>query len=294
MFPLRVLLNASIVISLVAFSACATAPASVPRPDLPPPRADTPAVPLPVPVPTVFSFRDSEYVYEVQETTHLTIRSDSTAPAFDTVQTLAKLTYRIQQAGNAPSILAAVDSLSMYSLRDTSLSTRRLDTVVVVIFPLDPAVAVLYPTLDFPSCDSMHDVARALAQNTVVRIPQSIVAGHTWIDSVTTSLCRGGIPMVSIARSTYQIRDTRDSAGTSLLRVTRTTDLSLSGSGLQASRQVTVVGHGQSETLLTYDIAQGALLGSDGRSSLELTFETLRQRQHVQQESVAKVRRRPQ
>jgi hypothetical protein len=252
-----------------------------------------PAVPLPIPAPTTFIFRDSEYVYEVQETTSLTIRSDSTASAYDTVQTLAKLSYRIQQAGSTPSIVAVIDSLSIYSLRDTSLAKKRLDTTVVVTFPLDPALAGLQATSDFPSCDSMHGIAHALAQNTIARIPQSIVIGHVWTDSATTSFCRGGIPMISIARSTYQIRDIRDSAGTSLLRVTRTTDLSLSGSGVQASRQVTVMGHGQSETLLTYDIPQGALLGSDGRSSLVITFETLRQRQYVQQESVARVRRRP-
>ena len=138
----------------------------------------------------------------------------------------------------------------------------------------------------------IRGVAQAIAQNSIARVPQSIVSGHTWMDSAMTTLCRGGIPMVSIARSTYQIRGVQDSAGISLLRVVRITVLSLSGTGQQANRQVTVTGQGQSETLLTYDISEGVLLGSDGHSSLELTFETLRQRQHVQQQSVSRVRRR--
>ena len=290
MFLLRIL--SSITLSLALFSACASTPVLLPGPDLPPPRVDTSPPPIiPASIPTSFVYRDGEHVYDVRETTILAIRTDTALPVFDTVETAAKLSYRIRRT-DAPSIVASVDSLSIRSSRDSTSMARQLDTVVILVFPLELVSVEPSTSAEFPGCDSMSGLARALAQNALVRIPQTITIGYTWTDSVTTSMCRGAIPMVSSARSVYRIHEIRDSTGTSLLRIARGTHLSLSGSGLQGGRQVTITGQGQSETLLTYDISQGMLLESDGQSVLELSFETLRQRQLVQQRSVSRVRQR--
>jgi len=288
-FLLRIL--SSIALSLALFSACASTPVTLPAPSLPPPRSDTLPTPIPAAIPTSFIYRDGEHVYDIRETTILTIQTDTALPVFDTVETTAKLSYRIHRS-DTPSIVATIDSLSIRSSRDSTSVARHLDTTVVLVFSLDLASAEPNQAVEFPSCDSMNGLARALAQSTLVRIPQTITIGYTWTDSVTASLCRGGIPMVSSARSVYRIQDILDTAGTSLLRIARITKLSLSGSGLQSSRQVTVAGQGQSETLLTYDISQGIFLESDGQSILELSFETLRQRQFVNQRSVSRVLRR--
>jgi hypothetical protein len=202
------------------------------------------------------------------------------------------MTYQVRQGETTPSIVARVDSLTIRSARDTSMALRHLDTTVVVSFRLDSirTSPPSLPSTDTTICDSMREVAEATVRNTLARIPRTLVIGATWSDSVKTTLCRGSIPMTSTMQSVYRIQDIQDSAGTSLLRIARASRLSLSGSGLQNGRQVTVSGQGQSETIQTYGISNGAFLGSDGHSSMELTFQTLRQRELVQQQSVTRIR----
>jgi hypothetical protein len=292
---LRVPFNAGVALALMLLSACASTPA-VPSPAPGPtvPRPVPPAEPTTLPRPTSFVYLDSDHTYDIQETTVLAIRGDSIAlPVLDTVSMRALVAYQVRQGETTPSITARVDSLTIRSSRDTSMALRHLDTTVLVSFQLDSGRTFLpsVPT-DASSCDSMREIAEATVRNTLARIPRTLTIGDTWTDSVTTALCRGSIPMISMVQSVYRIQDIRDSVGISLLRITRASRLLLSGSGLQNGRQVTVRGQGQSETLQTYDISNGAFLESDGYSSMELTFQTLRQRELVHQQSVSRIRRR--
>lgn len=244
--------------------------------------------------PSSFAYRDGSYAYELRQMTTVTVGAEGNAPTEDTLQTIAGLTYLISTNAGAPTVSVTVDSLVIASVRDTVVPLRRLAAPIVIRLPL---VAIsITTTADsaafLSTCDSMEEAARILASDIYIQIPVPIEEAQNWSDSTSLVLCRGGISLTTTRISHFRIAEVRNSRDTVLAKVIRQTTLTITGSGTQGARRITVRGQGTSETTFTYDLRAGRFLESTGQSVLQLSFETIQQTEQVVQRSSSIVRLR--
>jgi hypothetical protein len=191
-------------------------------------------------------------------------------------------------------ISVSIDSLTIASVRDTTARVRQLMTPVVVQLPVvpPPLVTANDSLALLSTCDSMEETARALAGDLYIPIPVLVQEAQTWSDSTSVVLCRGAIPLTAVRFSRYRITSVRETRDSALATVARQTTLTVGGSGLQGTRQITIRGEGNSEATFTYDVRAGRFLESAGRSVLQLTFETIQQTEQVIQRSTSSTRLR--
>ena len=198
-------------------------------------------------------------------------------------------------SSSSPTGTVTVDSLRIASVRDTTAPVRQLTAPVTIQLPLTPVL--IAPPVDSTAvpatCDSMEEAARILASDIHMEIPVPITTGQTWSDSATTMICRGGIPLTATRVSHFQVGGVRSTSDSSLADIDRQSALTISGSGTQGSRRITVRGEGTSATRFTYDLRRGRLLESEGQSVLRLAFETIQQTEQVVQHSTSRIRIRP-
>ena len=242
-------------------------------------------------------YREGTYAYDIRQTTVITVGTDVSTAAQDTLVTAGTLTVTVQGPPETTDVMGVVDSLVVLSRRDTAAVPRRLAAPISVDLraTIDTAPVVSSPdsTIIPSSCDSMEDAARAIARDIHIRIPPGAVIGHRWTDSTTALVCRGGIPMTATTTSTFELQNTQSRSDSAIVQIVRRSNLALSGSGLQGSRRITVAGDGTSEAVFTYDLRTGVYLGSVGQSTLRLRFDTIQQTEHVTQQSIAQVQLRP-
>ena len=276
---------------------CASAPTPArpadPAPESVPERAPLPS--LPTRAPSLFTYQSGSYTYDVRQTTVVTVTSDPVTLVADTLQTVAGLTYSISMSGGAPAVAIVVDSLVVRSLRDTAASSvRRLASPVMVQPPVipPPVVTAADSMTLLSTCDSMEEAARIVAGDTYLQIPGPVERNQSWSDSTSVVVCRGGIPLTATRISRFRIDDVRESRDSVVARVIRQTTLSVSGTGLQGTRQITIRGEGTSETAFTYDLRAGRFLESTGQSTLRIGFETIQQTEQIIQQSSSSVRLR--
>ena len=288
------------IVALASIAACASAPAT-PTTTIPPvPRGDTavatPQQPRGAPVAATFAYREGTYGYDLHQMTIVTVGTDSASRMEDTLVTAGSITYTIRSAGDTLAVTGVIDSLAVISSRDTSAAPRRLSAPVTL--ELRPATVVIPPppgdsTVIPATCDSMEEAAQAIARDAHVRLPAGVQPGHRWTDSVTTAVCRGGIPMTATTVSNFEVQDVQRRGDSTLVLVARRATLTLAGTGMQGPRRITVAGNGTSETMFTYDLRGGAFVESSGQSVLQLRFETIQQTEQVTQRSTSRVRLRP-
>jgi len=226
--------------------------------------------------------------------TTVTVGAEGNTPIEDTLQTIAGLTYLVSASTGAPTISVTIDSLVIASVRDTLGPARRLTAPVVVQLPFIPSsITTAVDSATFLStCDSMEETARVLAGDLYIQIPVPLREGGRWSDSTSLVLCRGGIPLTVTKISRFQITEVRESRDALLARILRQTTLTITGSGAQGARRITVRGQGTSESAFTYDLRAGHFLESTGQSVLQLGFETIQQTEQVIQRSSSSVRLR--
>ena len=211
-------------------------------------------------------------------------------PAEDTVRTAASLAYLIASRDGRLAVSAVVDSLVVVSTRDTTtILPRQLLVPVEVELPLRPMV--LESAEDsialMSKCDTMEEAARGLVRDAHLDLPLAMSHGQSWTDSSSMVLCRGGVPLTVVTRSTFQV-DTSSTTRNHII-VIRLTELGVNGFGTQGVRRISVSGKGTSETRFTYDLSGGHLVESTGRSLLQLSFETIQQTEQVVQRSESRV-----
>ena len=278
---------------------CASAPAPVRAPDPSVPR-EPERTPVPLPPakgPLSFTYRDGSYIYDLRQATTVSVGVggvDGAVALEDTLQTSGSLTYTISSVTGAPVVSVTIDSLVITSVRDTTTPVRRLGAPVSAQLPLtSPLLTTPDDSAVFLStCDSMEEAARVLAADVHLQIPVALQEGQRWTDSTSTTLCRGGIPLTAVRISQLQIGRIRENRDSTIATVTRQTALTITGSGMQGARRITVRGQGTSETLFTYDVRAGRFLESTGQSALQLGFETIQQTDQVTQRSTSSVRLR--
>jgi len=244
-----------------------------------------------------FTYRDGTYAYDLRQTTVITVGTNSLTRMDDTLMTAGSLTYTIRGSSDTLIVVGVIDSLSVISTRDTLTPPRQLAVPVTVdprsvIVVNSLPVTLLDSTAIPPTCDTMEDAARAIARDIHIRVPSSVQPGHRWNDSTSTTVCRGGIPMLATTLSIFDVHDIRSRGDSTIIQVGRRSTLTLSGAGMQGSRRIAIAGNGTSETLFRYDGRAGLFLESTGQSMLQLRFETIQQTEQVTQQSTSRVQLR--
>lgn len=306
----RLPINFAIAITLgVTMTGCASAPASRGTPDVVI-RPDTgvviPQQPGSIPSGTIpLNYGTGTFAYDIVQTTLVTVGADTLGSLQDTLLTTASLTYSIQRASDSLRIVGTVDSLSVSSARD-SMGPRVLLTPVIVeleppavlrdSMPVSVIDSVTGTPVDSPavlsSCDTMEDAARSLARDALLRLPANAQPRQQWRDSTSVTICRGGIPMMATTISAFEIQDVQPRGDSLVVPIVRRSVLTLSGTGTQGTRRITITGTGTSETVFSYELRGGVFLESQGQSILQLRFETIQQTEQVTQQSTSRVRRR--
>jgi hypothetical protein len=240
----------------------------------------------------IFTYRDGSYSYDVVQTTTVSVGADPGAVSQDTLRTVGALTYSISGGPGSPLVTATIDSLVITSARDSATPPRRLSAPVVLQLPLiEPSIATASDSAALmATCDAPEEAARSLASDVHVRIPIAVERGRSWSDSTSLVICRGGIPLTGTRISRYQISDVREARDSTIARVDRQTTLTISGTGTQGTRRISVRGQGTSDTVFTFDVTAGRFLESTGQSVLQLSFETIQQTDQIVQRSTSAVR----
>ena len=283
-------------LSLGFITGCVSAPTPARVPETPTPRE--PDRPVTVTTPrgaSLFSYRDGSYGYDVVQTTTISVATVSETRAEDTLRTVGSLTYSISSSSGSPVVTVTVDSLVITSARDSAAPSRRLAASVVLQLPLiEPSIATASDSATLMSaCDALEETARALASDVHIRrIPVAVERGQSWSDSTSVVICRGGIPLTGTRLSRYQIADVREGRDSVVAKVSRQTTLTISGTGTQGGRRISVRGQGTSDTMFSFDMTGGRFLESTGQSVLRLSFETIQQTDQVVQRSSSSVRLR--
>lgn len=126
---------------------------------------------------------------------------------------------------------------------------------------------------DLPaSCDSPAEALLATARDLIVPLPDRVTAGAMWRDTVTATVCRGGVALTTTAVRQYVARGLAPHAGEQALELARTTELTVVGSGSQHGQSVSVTGQGSGTTTLFVDPGGGGLLGSTAETTAALSF----------------------
>ena len=110
----------------------------------------------------------------------------------------------------------------------------------------------------------------------VIPLPtHPIRVGDKWSDTLSTTICRGKIPMAEISERDYELMDL-SSCPRGGVRVRQTMVATLSGSSVDSTNHLNASGSGTSNSILCLDQNTGLLVESTGESELQLNVTTTR------------------
>jgi hypothetical protein len=126
---------------------------------------------------------------------------------------------------------------------------------------------------DLPaSCDSPAETLVATARDLIVPLPDRVILGSVWRDTVSSTACRGGVALTTTVVRQYEARGLAPYVGGQALELARTTELTVTGSGAQYGQSVNVTGQGSGTATLLVDPGGGGLLKSMAETTAALTF----------------------
>jgi hypothetical protein len=265
------LLDVAATAAALLVAACASGsggPAVTPPPTTVP--ATPPGAPAPAPIP-VRPYTSGSPTYVITTTASVRVEGDTTAVAAETVETTLLARMLLERAGSRLFVSGAIDSF-------TVRGSGRLNGAPLagpVRFHGEGTTFGKLMTFvpDLPvSCDSPAEALVAVARDLIVPLPDRVTIGSTWRDTVTSTICRGGIPLTTTAVRQYEARALATYAGTEALELARTTELTVTGSGTQYGQSVSVTGQGSGSAALFVDLAGGGLVRSMGETTVMVTF----------------------
>jgi len=119
-------------------------------------------------------------------------------------------------------------------------------------------------------CDRNEAGATTLVHDLLVRVPSTIVVGASWRDSISSVLCRVGIPITVRAVHEYVVQSVDGSGATTAIRIRRTIATRLDGKVGSAWRTLELSGTGTGANDIRVDATSGAVQSIDGQYVLTL------------------------
>ncbi len=255
-------------------SGCARGPA--PEVALPTPEAAVVEAPPPSPAApaTRFEWTARSTRYELTARTAVRVVGDSVPTGVDTVTTRALVTLAFAGRGDMRTIAGTVSDAAIVAgtqLTPPGPVSRQPPRAVGFSGVVGPGVsAIALPPAAATDCASAAASLIAAARELVPPVPTELRVGDRWQDSVTTTSCRAGVQITSVARHEYRVDGMDSRMGRPAIRVQRTTALQVSGSGEQSRREVTVEGTGRGAATLWLDPAAGHLVELDATTTMLL------------------------
>ncbi len=262
-------------------------------------------LPVEVPAPSPAAVAPAAFAYAPGERkaffeSRATVRvAGDTSTVIDTVVTRLYATFRIVPSipsatpAAAATLGGSVDSVMIDAGSHASVGSGTPPLAAPI--PLAGTVEGGSVRLDIPSaattdCDSPVGAYLAMTSDLLPSLPPHLAPGDSWSDTVTSTSCRGGVVLTTVATHRYVVQDTAAvHDDRRVTRVARTTSYRLSGTGAQAGVPVRVAGDGTREGELLVDVSAGQLLTTTARSSLNLTFEAVGRVQRVVQDGVQRL-----
>ena len=229
-----------------------------------------PGVPAPPSIP-VRPYSSGSPTYLVTTTASVRTDADTAAVVGDTVQTTFIAHLLLERAGSRLFVSGTIDS---FTVRGSGRLASSPPAGPVRFHGEGTTFGELTTFVpDLPaSCDSPAEALVATARDLIVPLPDRVTPGSVWRDTVSTTVCRGGVALTTTAVRQYEARGLAPYAGEQALELARTTELTVTGSGAPYGQSVSVAGQGSGTTTLFVDPGGGGLLGSTGETTATLTF----------------------
>lgn len=123
-------------------------------------------------------------------------------------------------------------------------------------------------------------------QDAWIPLPDTLVAGREWSDTVHTLSCRDRVPLRGVSLRRFQARHGEvDEGGRLLVMIDRTVRTRLSGEGDQFGEHVSIDGQATGTLRYAVDPVTGRLVRGTGTSVLAFTLKSSRRNQSARQES---------
>ena len=268
-----------------ALTACSPTPRATSTPS---PVTAKPAS-SPVPLSWHPSRQPSLLRYTLQDSSVLSISSDSTTKQIPFITT-AFLQLMISSIGDSFTFSGRSDSVLVHSELQ---KTTPIDTMLRIFGTISRQGAITQVQSPANSlCKIGIEPAIARITSLLVKIPETISINSRWTDSSTTIICHGKTALrQTVIRSYHVIADTIWGEH-SALRVEDSTLLTISSVEGDSTNHIFATGNGLTATVLLLDANTGALLESSSHGSVLLTISTTRGTLPFRQFSFTRIRQR--
>jgi len=143
---------------------------------------------------------------------------------------------------------------------------------------------------DGSSCSNPNASAVHGVRDTWLSLPDTLVRGTTWKDSSTYVVCRDDIPMKVFAERTFTSTGARLRGDELVVIVQRSTQMRLTGSGVQLGEPLEIVGEGEGTMMLDVALDGGVIRQAEGMAELRLEMQGRRRTQRILQASTVEIR----
>jgi hypothetical protein len=244
------------------------------------PAADPTVTPAPNAPTATFAYAPEQHAFVLQTRATVQVRGD-TSETRDTVATATYLTYRMADSGR---LVGTVDSFTVQGgAAVAAMPTRLMAPIPFGGTVRGGIVRVAVPRDVEADCASPTGALLATARDLLPSVPSPLIRGEQWEDVSTTTACRGGVAIRTVATNHYRVLGRGTQGG--MAAVERRTTYVISGSGTQGGQTVEVTGRGESRGEFQLDVAPGRLRGGSSRSRIDLTFTADGRSQQVVQEA---------
>ena len=269
-----------LVIAIASVLACAT-PAATPPP-LPAPVPQAPRVRDPLEAPWFVARPAGSFTNTLRLSSELISRVDSVERADSSSAVVVVSWSRIASAeparlsglvtayrvGNGAADPAPVLGLLLpvpFSAADAQ-GTRQAQLETAAAASCSPAAAILQPLREL-----------------FVSTPSRLVAGTSWSDSATYTICRDSIPLVVRSTRLFRVVGAERHGDLVVILIDRTSAVTLRGEGSQFGEALSITADGSGTMRLELSRESGAVVEAHGDAELRMTMRGRRRVQELRQ-----------
>jgi hypothetical protein len=149
------------------------------------------------------------------------------------------------------------------------------------------------PTFVIPDaarCDLAIAAAVQPLRDVWMAPPDTLRAGSEWDDSPHHCICRDGVLLEVSTRRRFVATGARLRDGQLVVLISRTSQTTLAGRGVQFGDSIAIAGLGEGRAALELALVGGVIVAGEGTSELRIDFRGTRRAQRVVQESRLTIR----
>ncbi len=141
-------------------------------------------------------------------------------------------------------------------------------------------------------CRAPFHVPLSALRDLIPALPDSVFLGHTWTDSGTYATCRDGAPLSVHSVRTFRLVSYQPGVDGGALHIDRTSRLTIRGFVVRGDDTTYVDGSGSGMARVIVSARSGAIVSSDGTSTVEIVVRGVTKSERAQQNSVSRAYQR--